>query len=200
MQSCYPITRPVRTTEPTIEQEPIAPAEARVQCNLTYDPPDLLDWIRAARRRVERDMRLVCYTGSFTWKMTEFGGWDYFELPDVRNITAITSIVYVASDGTSTTWSSSNYNVTGLAYELSPRVDLAYGAVWPTLRGDANGITITYVAGYSSVAVVPPEVKNAVKLALKIDFLNRVEKLSEAEQCERAYQNYVTHFTPANYS
>lgn len=200
MQACYPITRPVRTTEPTIEQEPVKPEEARHQCNLTYEPPDLLDWIRAARRRVERDMRVICYTGTFTWKLTEFGYGSYFPLPDVRNITSVTSIAYLDTNGTSTLLSSSTYKAEGLAYELSPRVELAYGSTWPALRGDVNGITVTYVAGYASVALMPPEVKTAVKLAVHVEFLRRTEQIDQADKYEEAYLRYVSNFTPDNYS
>ena len=176
MEYCYPITRPVRTAEPTYPtQEPVTAAEARYQCGISADAgyydPLLQRLIITAREMVERDSGLVCYTGTFTSKRTDWGYGDYFELPDVRPITAVTSITYVDTSGTTTAWSSSSYVVSTAA--LMPYVRLAYGEVWPTLRGDAEGITITFTAGYASVAAIPQRVKQAVLLLVNCWFVNR---------------------------
>lgn len=127
--------------------------------------------ISVARQQVERDTNLVCYTGSHTWKFTHFPCREWLELPDMRPVTAISSIVYTATDGTSTTWSSSEYTLETSG--LHQFVRLNYGYSWPTVRGDINGITVTMLVGYASVAVVPPRLKQAVLLQVTRMFNDR---------------------------
>lgn len=160
---CYPITRPVRSTEPTDQQEPINLEEAKKQCGISqsvdYHDTAIRRLISAAREQVEHDTGLVCYTGTYTWKQTTFPCADWLELPDIRPVTSITSITYIDGDGASQTWGSSNYSLhtSGVNQYLS----LSYNSTWPSLRGDPNGITITMVAGYSNVLTVPKRVKQA---------------------------------------
>lgn len=203
MNDCYPITRPVRVTEPTSAQEPLSVDEARKQCGIaagnSYFDNDLSTlWIPSARRMVERDASIVCYTGSFAYKRTEFGWLDRFELPDIRPITAISSITYVDSTGTTQTWSSANYVLSTSA--VMPYVRLAYGQVWPTVRGDGEGITVTLTAGYASVLAIPAEIKHAVRLAVHIQYLQNIEKFTEAERQQTAYDRLIAHIKRETYS
>lgn len=167
MLLCYPATRPVRSTAPEFTQEPITLAEARAQCRLSpdfhADDFQLKELIVAAREQVEYDTGIVCYTGTYTLKKTAWAaaGRDWFAI-DVRPVTAITSIVYVDTSGTSTTWSSSEYSLDTAS--LPAAVKLNYGYTWPALRGDIHGITVTFTAGYASVAVIPQRIKELVKL------------------------------------
>lgn len=196
--ACYPITKAVRTTEPTFVQEPLDTAAARSQCNLTHDPPELLEWIVAARRQVERDAALVCYTGTFTSKRDQFGWLDRFELPDIRPITSITSITYLDTAGATQTLDASSYVLSTSA--IMPYVRLAYGESWPSVRGDGDGITVTFVAGHASVAVIPAEVKTAVKLALHVMFLQQSEQFAEAERQQKAYERQIALIRRETYS
>ena len=198
----FPITRPVRTTAPTFEQEPISREEARHQCGISsdasyYDP--LLDsLIITAREMVERDTGLVAYTGSFTSKMTDWGYYDYFELPDIRPITAVSSITYVDTAGSAQTWSSSNYVVSTTA--LMQYVRLAYGQVWPTLRGDGEGITITFVAGYASRLVMPARLKHAVKLLVNHWFVSRDTIGTIGPELSLTYDSLIESLTRYSYA
>jgi hypothetical protein len=54
-------------------------------------------------------------------------------------------------------------------------VRLKYGQNWPATRGDTNGITVTFVAGYATVLAVPPTVKLAVLLKLHCEWLLKNE-------------------------
>jgi uncharacterized phiE125 gp8 family phage protein len=186
-----PITRPVRATEPTALQEPIDLAQAKHHCKLppevTINDQQLQQLIVSARRIVEADYATVCYTGSFTWQQSCFPSRDFMLLPDVRPVTAITSIVYTATDGTSTTWSSAEYGLHSGA--STPHIGLKYGYVWPVPRGDINGITITYVAGFASVAVLPEEIRQAVKLQTNIQWNDYLEM--DTAKMRTAYENHV---------
>jgi uncharacterized phiE125 gp8 family phage protein len=169
-----PISKPVRTTAPTLLQEPVTVAEARRQCRIAdaiaYHDEELAALIAAAREMVENDTGIVCYTGSFTQKFTDWSGVD---LADVRPVTSITSIAYLDGDGTSQTLSTDVYQLETASVKQFVR--LKYGQNWPTTRGDTNGITVTYVAGYATVAAVPQMVKLAVPLKLHCEWLLKNE-------------------------
>jgi uncharacterized phiE125 gp8 family phage protein len=169
-----PISKPVRTTAPTLLQEPVTVAEARRQCRIAdaiaYHDEELAALIAAAREMVENDTGIVCYTGSFTQKFTDWSGVD---LADVRPVTSITSIAYLDGDGTSQTLSTDVYQLETASVKQFVR--LKYGQNWPTTRGDTNGITVTYVAGYATVAAVPQMVKLAVLLKLHCEWLLKNE-------------------------
>jgi uncharacterized phiE125 gp8 family phage protein len=174
---CHPVSKSVRSTEPTFVQEPVTLAEAKRQCGLSdgvnqYDEM-LHGFIIGARQQVEHDTGVVCYTGTHTFKMTDWPDEDWFEIPDVWPVTSVTSIVYIAGDGTSTTWSSANYSLDTSA--VKPFVKLAYAGSWPAVRGDINGITVTFVAGYATVPTVPQKVKQAVLLATHMKWLEHRE-------------------------
>lgn len=170
-----PVTRPVRASEPTQDQEPITLDEAKKQCGIAgeinFHNDDLRRTITAAREQVEADTGLVCYTGSFTWKLTQFPATDWLELPGIRPITAISSIAYVDTAGATQTWSSSNYSLETSG--VTQFVRLAYGASWPTTRGDINGITVTFTAGYATVLAVPQRVKQACLFLVNHWFVSR---------------------------
>lgn len=199
----YPITKPVRATEPTFEQEPLGIAEAKLQCGIAadsdYHEPLLRNWIISARQQVEHDAGVVCYTGSFTWKLTDFPCDDFHELPSGSYpVTAVSSITYIDTSGTTQTWSAANYAFESSA--IHPYVRLVYGQVWPVVRGDTNGITITYVAGYSSVQLIPQNIKDAVRLALHIKWLNYTENSQEAMRQEQAYDRQIELLRREHYS
>jgi uncharacterized phiE125 gp8 family phage protein len=155
--------------------------------------------IVAARKQVEQEACLVCYTGSFTWKRNEFPCVDWFEIPStLRPVTAITAITYTATDGTTTTWSSSSYALD--TSRIAPTVRLVYGESWPTIRGDISGINITATAGYSSVLLIPADVKAAVLLAVHIDWLFKMENAALAMQQQQGYDRLIERLRRGLYS
>lgn len=192
MQTCYPATAAVRTTEPTLLQEPITIQEARRQCGLgdnDYHDPELTYLIPAARQQVEHDAELTCYTGSHTWKFTDWPeNKDWFSLP-TRPVTAVASITYVATDGDTDTWSGDEWDLD--TDSVIPVIKLLHGEVWPSLRGDMNGITVTFTAGYSTVIAVPQKVKWAVLLALHVAWLLKMNQQVEAERQQIGYERQI---------
>lgn len=182
--ACYPVSRAIRTTEPTTAQEPVTLAEAKKQCEIpsdvSYHDEHIQRLISAARQQVEHDTGLVCYTGTYTWKLTDFPCGEYFELPDVRPVTSITSITYVDTAGATQTLATSVYALEEKA--VKPFVYLKYGQSWPTVRGDINGVTVTLVAGYATVLTVPQRVKQAVLLQLHIQWLLTHEQDAKGQQ------------------
>jgi uncharacterized phiE125 gp8 family phage protein len=190
VSTCLPVSHPVRSAVPTFE--PITLDEAKQQLGLQGNETHnqwLLDEIAFAREQVEKDAMVVCATGTYTWKITEFGG-EYFELAsNLKPVSSITSIAYVATDGTSTTLSSAYYTLD--TSPAIPIVKLNYGYSWPTLRGTINGITITVVAGYASQGVIPQRIKQAVKMKLTEAWHTRMEMSRETEADAACYERLI---------
>lgn len=189
MLATYPTTRPIRVTEPTLAQEPITEAEARMQVGIGegigYHDEDLRIDIAAAREQVEHDTGIVCYTGSFTWNITEFPASGIIPIYGVRPVTAVTPITYIATDGTITTWGTVNTEYSLKNKSLVPYIALGYGQTWPTLRGDQEGIAITLTAGFASVLAIPAKIKAAVKLKL-----HELWKLRMGEDADSTVEGY----------
>jgi len=78
--------------------------------------------------------------------------------------TSITSIVYLDESGDSQTLAASVYRLD--ATSEPARVTLAYSQTWPATYAVTNAITVTYVAGYASAALIPATWKQAVLLGV----------------------------------
>jgi uncharacterized phiE125 gp8 family phage protein len=84
-------------------------------------------------------------------------------------VTAITGITYVDQAGVTQTWSSAEYTVD--IYSRPALVYLAYGCVWPSIRGDERGIAVTYTAGFGAAGTaVPYELRQAVLLRCQMEY------------------------------
>jgi uncharacterized phiE125 gp8 family phage protein len=134
--------------------EPITLTEMKLhlkQDDITTDDDLITSLIVAARDVVEtRTGANVCrqkvmLDTTFTLKRTWFPCQDYIAVPRVP-LVSVSSITYVDSSGSIQTWSSSNYTVD----TLLGRITLNYAGTWPTVRGDANGITITFISGMAA--------------------------------------------------
>src|SRR4051812_39628830 len=126
-------TQWVRTAStPTVPFEPVSLDEAREQCNVkgneSFDSL-LTRLIQSARETVELDTGIVCATGTFTRKFSQWPGSQKLELRGIRPVSSATSIVYTATDGTSTTFAGSNYTLDGSA--VVPVVNLTWNTFWP---------------------------------------------------------------------
>jgi uncharacterized phiE125 gp8 family phage protein len=80
-------------------------------------------------------------------------------------VIAVDEIEYVASDGTATAWADDDWMVTA-----DDRIVLKHGAVWPSLRGDADGVSVTYQAGFADV---PKAIQSALLLMVGDLWMNR---------------------------
>lgn len=73
---------------------------------------------------------------------------------------SVSSISYVASDGTATTMASTDYVVD--TYSQPGRITPRYGDVWPTPREQVNAVTVTFAAGYGTAYQVPDTIRQWV--------------------------------------
>jgi uncharacterized phiE125 gp8 family phage protein len=154
MQSISLVTGP--TTEP------VSLAEFKQHCRISHDTEDSLAsaCIRAARTMAEVIQRRQLM--SATWRLTlpEFPCWEIV-LPKPP-LQSVSSITYIDADGATQTLSSALYRVD--TYREPGLATPAYGEVWPSARYLTNAVTVTYVAGYASAALVPESTKQAIKL------------------------------------
>lgn len=192
MYRCPPITKPIRSAEPTFEQEPIGIEEAKRQCGVANDvghfDADFARWIVSARRQVEHDAQVVFCTGTFTYKLNEFPRCaEYLEIPCVRPVTAITSISYLDTSGASQTWSSIEYTLD--ASGQTPIVKLNYGYLWPVIQDVVNPVTITFVAGYASVYAMPSQYRDAVILKVRSSYKTAIGE--DPKRDEEAYDRVI---------
>jgi uncharacterized phiE125 gp8 family phage protein len=152
--------------------EPVSLVEARdhLKLDLTggVHPEDLLiqNYITAARQHVEN------LTGRTLVSATQtdyFDCWqDEFVLTRAP-VTAVSSVKYVAEDGTLTTLATSVYRVD--IASLLARVTLEYEQEWPAAREVTNAIQIAYTTGSGAVTGA---LKQAVLLLAAHWFESRV--------------------------
>lgn len=145
-------------TAPTVE--PVSTEDAREWCRVAHNADDLtLDsLVTAARVLLEREFsRQIC---TATWRLTL----PYFPCWTLRvplgPVASITSIQYVATDGTTTTLSSSLYSVDTSRDPCV--VTPAYGQVWPATRCQNRAVLVNFTAGYGGQADVPKPVRQAI--------------------------------------
>lgn len=154
-------------TGPTAEPVSLAEAAAHLRIDTPEegDPlhAELSAWIKAARLYAEKHTGRKF--GDQTWKLTL----DEWPIEPIRlpGATSITSVVYVDEDGDEQTLDASTFQLR--TDKMPTLLDLAYNQTWPTLRGDAGGIRITFVCGETA----PETVKAAMKLMVGWHDANR---------------------------
>jgi len=155
-------------TEPTVEPLSLEEIEDHLRLSETSTGAEdavLLFFLTAARRYCERVQGRAYLEQVWRLTLDDFPRAEYIELPR-SPLVGVSALVYYGTGGTAHTMTAANYYVDT---ESEPgRVHLQYGESWPseTLR-PANGVAVTYTAGYGSVpTAVPSEVKQAIKLLI----------------------------------
>jgi uncharacterized phiE125 gp8 family phage protein len=157
-------------TAPTIE--PVSLAEAKVHCRMTSDGDEdglLNTLIAAARQYAETYTRRALITQTWDWKLDGFPNSECALVPPIANVSSVTSITYTATDGTSTTWSSSLYTTDLPSGPKAPfaRIVPAYAEYYPQTRDVINAVIVRFVAGYGATApTVPDGIRAAMKLLI----------------------------------
>ena len=107
----------------------------------------------------------------------------WWEIPvPLPPLQSVTSIQYIATDGTLTTLSSSLYKVDTVSEP--GRITPAYAQVWPATRDEINAVTVRFVAGYGATAQsVPTPIRQALLLTIGHWYLNR-ETTTDARLAE----------------
>lgn len=115
-------------------------------------------WIKAARLAAEKILAGQLVTA--VWRLTryEFPA-DVFVLP-CPPLQAVNAVEYVGEDGIVVTVAAADYVV---ATDRTPGfIEPAFGLSWPVARCQADGVRVTFTAGYGPPASVPEDAKTAI--------------------------------------
>jgi len=111
--------------------------------------------------------------------------WEYYldEFPDgsikipFGNLQSVTSIKYKDSDGTETTLTENTDYLVECNEDQTGNIVLPYGESWPSFTAwPSKPITIKFVCGWTSAALVPYAIKAALKLICADMYENREGK------------------------
>lgn len=114
-----------------------------------------IDWmIPAARRWVENRTGRALINQTWQFYMDSFPA--LIQLP-MGNVSSITHVKYVATDGTLTTMSASDYQTDLVS--IPARIAPSYTATsWPSVRDSTlNAVEVQYVAGYGAAGSNVPD-------------------------------------------
>ena len=107
---------------------------------------------RAAIEQAQQAQDRTFLTTTYTMKLDTFPESDTILLP-TSPLQSVTSITYLDYAGSSQTLATTVYAVD--TSREPPRITLKYAQSWPGTYGQANDVTVTFVAGYTSAANVP---------------------------------------------
>lgn len=149
-------------TAPAAEIMTAAQAKLWARVDTTADDDIFTALIVAVRQQIEAHCNVTLINTTYDLKLDAWPAYGPVYLPR-GPLSSVTSITYVASDGTSTVWASTNYVVD--TSHPSGRIGLADGVSWPTLQNRISPITIRYVAGYGATSA---SVHDAILIAARI--------------------------------
>lgn len=151
--------------------EPVTLTEAKAQCSVDGSDHDaMLTWlIAAARQAAESATSQAMFTQTLDLTIDAFPCGDII-LPR-SPLQSVTAITYIDSSGATQTLAADQYQVD--AASQPPRIAPAYGLVWPTTRTQLNAVKVRFVAGYTSAALVPADLKAWMLLFIAAMFENR---------------------------
>ena len=153
------------STGPTTE--PVTPDEVkdRLRIDTAADSADLDLMIQASREYAEGVTKRQIVSATWKLYLDDFWGAARILIPRPP-LSSVTSIAYLDTNGDSQTFASSKYVVNAIA--TPGYIHLAHGKSWPAVRdGQYNGVTITYVAGYSSI---PQRLKDGIIAEIRREY------------------------------
>lgn len=152
--------------------------EAKAQLNVSSTADDALitGYIKAATLLLENKTNRCFVAQTRVTKADSFDDSRYVQnrrlYPGRSPLKSVSSITYLDSNGVSTTLPSSDY-VTDVN-DKPGFIAEAYNATWPSVYPQPNSVTVTYVAGHSTVSSgVPENVKQAVRMVVGHWYRNR---------------------------
>jgi uncharacterized phiE125 gp8 family phage protein len=167
------------------QEEPVTVDEAKAHIIVDHDVDDVLiaGWIHSARERVEELAGRALLTQTWEYALdafpcaTERNPFAVIRIPRPP-LQAVEEIRYIAPDGTSTVLAASEYTV-DLRSEPA-RVVPAYGKSWPSTRDAPNAVIVKFRAGWTSVATIPGQLLDALKLLTADRYAHREETVLDA--------------------
>lgn len=130
---------------------------------ITSDDANLTDLIQEAREEVEKITRRALLTQTWDYVLDEFPCKNYIRLP-LGNLQSVTSLTYKNSDGVIATMTKDTDYLVEPNGDQYGKIVLPYGVSWPSFTAyPSNPITIRFVCGWTTAALLPKTLKRAVK-------------------------------------
>lgn len=162
---------------PLLDPVSLAEAKSHLRVDIGDDDGLIVGYILAARVHVEQHLNraLLAQTWDFTldygWPSKAWKG-QRVVLP-MSPVISVTSITYVASDGSSQTLDPSQYKVANLDTGETVIVP-AYGLSWPSVRQEIAAVAVRFVAGYGTQpGSIPEPIRQAMLLLIAHWYENR---------------------------
>lgn len=152
--------------EPVTAADMIGSAASFTRDSSADEATNLSLLLPAARSIVERDTGRQLITATWRFTADAFPAWE-LRLPSKAPWQSISAITYVATDGTSTVLSSSNYRLVAATGLIEP----AYTYSWPDTRSQAGAVTFDVVCGFGLTAATVPEVYRLLIKAIVLDWM-----------------------------
>lgn len=170
----------VQVTAPILE--PISLAELKLHLRIEdsvledfVEDEMLKDDVVTARLDVENDSRRQIMTATWDYFLQEFPSDDYIKLP-FGNLQSVTWVKYKDSDGDETTMTETTDYLVETGGTGIGRIVLPYGKTWPSFTAyPSNPISVRYVCGWTTKALVPATIKSAIKVRCAKLYTNRGE-------------------------
>lgn len=145
----------------------VSRVDAKLHCDITGDDFDSIvdSLLTVATDACQGDTGRQFITATYVWTFDTFPTEDELDVP-CPPLQSVTSIKYIDTAGVQQTLSTDVYD-TDLT-SAAGRIFLKYDQEWPDIRGDIDGIEITFKAGYGDAATdVPSMLRHAVKMMIK---------------------------------
>lgn len=153
-----------------------------IRLTATSVEDDLLNAIiTTAREYVEDITRRFLLTQTWDYSIAGWPRANYIKLPG-GNLQSVTSVKWKDTDGTETTLTSGTDYLVETNGQGIGRIVLPYGETWPSgSLYPSNPITIRYVAGWTTAALVPYKIKAACLLVCADLYTNREGQLMSGQ-------------------
>lgn len=161
--------------------EPVSMGELKSHLrieNSVTDEDNLLDSIiKASREHVEDITGRYLLTQTWDYSIQDWPDSGFIKLPGGK-LQSVTSVKWKDTDGASTTLTLTTDYLVETNGEQCGRIVLPYGGSWPTgSLYPSNPITIQFKAGWTTAALVPYQIKSAIKLICADLYSNRESQI-----------------------
>lgn len=173
----------IQITAPTVTPISLLEARRHLKIDSAAENENLEAYIAAVSANLDgRDGWLGRSLTEQTWELRIDCFQSKIKIP-LPPLKSITSVKYTDTSGTTQTVSASVYRVTGGGFGPS-FVELAYGQVWPTPRGDTESVQVRFVCGYGSSGVEPLPAPIKAALLLMVGGLHKGKESWSREEAK----------------
>jgi uncharacterized phiE125 gp8 family phage protein len=171
------VTQPLESgisvvTHPTSEPVSLEMVKQHLRIDADDDDTYIDELIGGARELVETNSGLQLVKATYNYYFDHFPASSITPI-EVKHspLISVTSITYIDTDGTSQTWSNSEYELD--LYSFPSRILPSYSYSYPATRHQLNAVTVQATVGYQTQSVVPRKAKQAVMLLVEHWYRNR---------------------------